>query len=94
MGLKALGEQGAGLSRAPGRKGEDRQAAADLAALRRHLRDLTWQTDNGGEFIGELQPDGSQASGVLHGGPVKGLHLRPVVRDIVEIRGVGGDLGE
>jgi len=25
------------------------------------LRDLTWQTDNGGEFIGELQPDGSRS---------------------------------
>ena len=25
------------------------------------LRDLTWQTDNGGEFIGELQSDGSRA---------------------------------
>ena len=25
------------------------------------LRDLTWQTDNGGEFIGQLQPDGSRA---------------------------------
>ncbi len=26
-----------------------------------HLPDLTWQTDNGGEFIGELQPDGSRS---------------------------------
>jgi len=26
-----------------------------------HLRDVTWQTDNGGEFIGELQPDGSRS---------------------------------
>ena len=26
-----------------------------------NLRDLTWQTDNGGEFIGELQPDGSRS---------------------------------
>lgn len=26
-----------------------------------NLRDLTWQTDNGAEFIGELQPDGSRA---------------------------------
>jgi len=25
------------------------------------LRDLTWQTDNGGEFVGELQPDGSRS---------------------------------
>ena len=25
------------------------------------LRDLTWQTDNGCEFIGELQPDGSRS---------------------------------
>jgi transposase len=25
------------------------------------LRDTTWQTDNGGEFIGELQPDGSRS---------------------------------
>jgi transposase len=25
------------------------------------LRDVTWQTDNGGEFIGELQPDGSRS---------------------------------
>ena len=25
------------------------------------LRDLTWQTDNGAEFIGELQPDGSRS---------------------------------
>ena len=25
------------------------------------LRDLTWQTDHGGEFIGELQPDGSRS---------------------------------
>ena len=25
------------------------------------LRDLTWQTDNGSEFIGELQPDGSRS---------------------------------
>ncbi len=25
------------------------------------LRDLTWQTDNGGEFIGELEPDGSRS---------------------------------
>ena len=64
VGLKALSEQGAGLGRAPGSKGEERQVAADLA------------------------------SGVLHGGPVKGLHLQPGVRDIVEIRGVGGDLWE
>ncbi len=26
-----------------------------------NLRDLTWQTDNGAEFIGELQPDGSRS---------------------------------
>jgi transposase len=26
-----------------------------------HLPDLTWQTDNGSEFIGELQPDGSRS---------------------------------
>ncbi len=26
-----------------------------------NLRDVTWQTDNGGEFIGELQPDGSRS---------------------------------
>ena len=26
-----------------------------------NLRDLTWQTDNGSEFIGELQPDGSRS---------------------------------
>ncbi len=26
-----------------------------------NLKDLTWQTDNGGEFIGELQPDGSRS---------------------------------
>ncbi len=25
------------------------------------LRDVTWQTDNGGEFVGELQPDGSRS---------------------------------
>ena len=25
------------------------------------LRDLIWQTDNGGEFIGALQPDGSRS---------------------------------
>ena len=25
------------------------------------LRDLTWQTDNGSEFLGELQPDGSRS---------------------------------
>ncbi len=25
------------------------------------LRDLTWQTDNGGEFVGQLQPDGSRS---------------------------------
>jgi len=25
------------------------------------LRDVTWQTDNGSEFIGELQPDGSRS---------------------------------
>jgi len=44
--------------------------ASELFALRiqRHLqrcgltlRDLTWQTDNGSEFIGELQPDGSRS---------------------------------
>ena len=43
---------------------------SELFALRiqRHLqacgvtlRDLTWQTDNGSEFIGELQPDGSRS---------------------------------
>lgn len=26
-----------------------------------HLQDVTWQTDNGSEFIGELQPDGSRS---------------------------------
>lgn len=26
-----------------------------------NLRHVTWQTDNGGEFIGELQPDGSRS---------------------------------
>ena len=26
-----------------------------------NLRDVTWQTDNGSEFIGELQPDGSRS---------------------------------
>ena len=26
-----------------------------------HLRDVTWQTDNGSEFIGALQPDGSRS---------------------------------
>src|SRR3990172_8448959 len=26
-----------------------------------HLPDVTWQTDNGGEFIGELQKDGSRS---------------------------------
>jgi transposase len=26
-----------------------------------NLRDVTWQTDNGAEFIGELQPDGSRS---------------------------------
>ncbi len=26
-----------------------------------NLKDVTWQTDNGSEFIGELQPDGSRA---------------------------------
>jgi len=26
-----------------------------------NLKDVTWQTDNGGEFIGELQPDGSRS---------------------------------
>ncbi len=26
-----------------------------------NLQDVTWQTDNGGEFIGELQPDGSRS---------------------------------
>ena len=44
--------------------------ASELFALRiqRHLqrcgvrlRDVTWQTDNGGEFIGQLQPDGSRS---------------------------------
>src|SRR2546426_5221638 len=25
------------------------------------LRDVTWQTDNGGEFVGQLQPDGSRS---------------------------------
>jgi len=44
--------------------------ASELFALRiqRHLegcgvtlRDVTWQTDNGSEFIGELQPDGSRS---------------------------------
>jgi transposase len=44
--------------------------ASELFALRiqRHLqrcgvtlRDATWQTDNGSEFIGELQPDGSRS---------------------------------
>jgi hypothetical protein len=32
-----------------------------LQSCRVTLRDLTWQTDNGGEFIGELQPDGSRS---------------------------------
>jgi transposase len=32
-----------------------------LARCGVNLRDLTWQTDNGGEFIGELQPDGSRS---------------------------------
>jgi transposase len=45
-------------------------AASELFAqrlqvhLQRHgisLRDVTWQTDNGCEFIGELQPDGSRS---------------------------------
>jgi len=45
-------------------------ALSELFALRiqRHLqscgvslRDLTWQTDNGGEFVGQLQPDGSRS---------------------------------
>jgi len=44
--------------------------ASELFALRiqRHLQrcgvrlpDLTWQTDNGSEFLGQLQPDGSRA---------------------------------
>jgi len=26
-----------------------------------NLRDITWQTDNGGEFVGELQKDGSRS---------------------------------
>jgi transposase len=26
-----------------------------------HLRDVTWQTDNGGEFVGEQQPNGSRS---------------------------------
>jgi transposase len=26
-----------------------------------NLKDVTWRTDNGGEFIGELQPDGSRS---------------------------------
>jgi len=32
-----------------------------LARCGVNLRDLTWQTDNGSEFIGELQPDGSRS---------------------------------
>jgi transposase len=32
-----------------------------LARCGVNLRDLTWQTDNGSEFIGQLQPDGSRA---------------------------------
>jgi acyl-coenzyme A synthetase/AMP-(fatty) acid ligase len=34
------------------------------AHLRRgdvNLQDVTWQTDNCGEFIGELKPDGSRS---------------------------------
>jgi transposase len=34
---------------------------AHLAPCGVTLRDLTWQTDNGGESIGELQPDGSRS---------------------------------
>ncbi len=34
---------------------------AHLARCGVNLRDLTWQTDNGSEFIGELQPDGSRS---------------------------------
>jgi transposase len=34
---------------------------AHLARCGVRLRDLTWQTDNGSEFIGELQPDGSRS---------------------------------
>ena len=32
-----------------------------LARCGVNLRDVTWQTDNGSEFIGELQPDGSRS---------------------------------
>ena len=32
-----------------------------LARCGVNLRDLTWQTDNGSEFIGELQPEGSRS---------------------------------
>jgi transposase len=32
-----------------------------LARCGVNLRDLTWQTDNGAEFIGEQQPDGSRS---------------------------------
>jgi len=42
----------------------------------------------------EQQSAAHVAGGVLHGGKSEGLGLRPVVRDVVEVLGVGGDLLE
>jgi len=42
----------------------------------------------------EQQSAAHLAGGVLHGGQAKGLRLRPVVGDVVEVFGVGGDLLE
>jgi len=42
----------------------------------------------------EQQPTADFAGGVLDGRQAASFHLRPVVRDIVEILGVGGDLLE
>src|SRR5437870_327798 len=64
VNLHALGKQRAGRSRSSGSKGQELQAAADVAR------------------------------GVLDLREVMRLHLRPVVNDIIEVLGIGGDLLE
>jgi len=73
-------------------------AQVDAAALQVSLDALGEQGAGLGRALGsvseELQATAHLAGGVLDEGQAARLHLRPVVRDIVEVLGVGGDLLE
>lgn len=77
----------------PGYVAQDDAAAIEVA-LDAEGEEFTGLGGAQGSVGEELQAAADLAGGVLDGGQAARLHLGPIMRDIVEVLGVGGDLLE